>query len=81
MNKSRRKTTETGRAEILNIMADYEMCDIYSKWKPKNRNFTYFKPHSVVRSRNNVIITTNYMYPWVTDLGTKITFLIIMLYM
>ena len=30
-----RKTTETGKAEILNLMADYEMCDIYSKWKPK----------------------------------------------
>ena len=39
----------------------------------KNRNFTYFNPHSVVRSRIDFIITSNYMYPWVTDSGTKIT--------
>ena len=68
-----RKTTETGKLEIINLKADYEMCDIYSKWKPKNRNFTYFNPHSVVRSRIDFIITSNYMYPWVTDSGTNIT--------
>ena len=63
---------EIGRYELENIMNEYEMCETYSRWKPEKRNFTYFKPNSIVRSRIDFIITSNYMYPWVTEAGTKV---------
>ncbi len=61
---------EHGRRELSQLMVTNGLIDVYRRRFPHKKVFTYFKPNSPIKSRIDLCLLSEGLYPWVTDTGT-----------